>query len=151
MLPDSDTVDDALVALLAGDVGAGGLISLMPDGVWFDDAGHGKTRYVLIRQLAHEDHNDLFDGETGPTVAWEKFTYLVKAVEQSVTGASAKAAASRIRALLQGGTLAPAGYDLMVCQRIERVSYRERDPDNEDARRWHHRGGQYEIWVSPQG
>lgn len=137
-MPDSSDVDAALSAKLLAD---GALAALMPDGIWFDIATHGATRFVIVSQLAHEDAY-MFEG-----VAWERFLYLVKAVAKSSTGADVKAAAARIHTLLQDGTLTVTGYELMVMQRTERVRYTEVDEDTDE--RWQHRGGQYEVLVSP--
>ena len=98
-------------------------------------------RFVLISLLAHEDEYQ-FGGS-----AWERFTYLVKAVILETTGANVKTAAARIHTLLQDGTLAPTGYGLMRMARLERVRYTEVDEDT-DAR-WQHRGGHYEVMVVP--
>jgi hypothetical protein len=58
-----------------------------------------------------------------------------------------KTAAARIHTLLQLGTLTATGYTLMRLARLERVRYTEVDEDT-DAR-WQHRGGHYEVMVSP--
>jgi hypothetical protein len=137
-MPDSSAVDEALSAKLLADAT---LRSLMPGGVYFDFTKAGVTQAVVISQLAHEDAYQ-FQGS-----AWERFVYLVKAVEQSSTGSNVRTAAARIHTLLQDGTLSAAGYGLMVMQRLERVRYTEVDQDS-DAR-WQHRGGQYEVLVQP--
>lgn len=139
MISDSSEVDAALVALLLADVP---LTTLMPDGVFFDVAKKGAQRFVIVSQLAHEDVG-MFNAS-----AYEEFTYLVKAVALSTTGADVKAAATRIHALLHDGTISPTGYALMRMRRLERVRYAEPDDENHDAR-WQHRGGQYAVSVSP--
>jgi hypothetical protein len=138
-MADSSDVDAAVVNRLLTDVT---LTNLLPDGVYFDYGGHGKTRFVLVSQLAHEDE-DMFGGP-----AYERFTYLLKGVELSTTGANIKAAAARIHTLFSGTTFTVTGYGLMTSKRVERVRYTEVDETNADIR-WQHRGGHYEIWVSP--
>jgi hypothetical protein len=142
---DASAVDAALVALLLGDAT---LTTFMPDGVFFDVSGKNATRFVIVSQLAHAD-DYLFNAS-----AYESFEYLVKAVtgptltDANYSGGQVKAAAARIHTLLEDQPLAPAGYSLMVMQRLERIRYTEPDADNEDAR-WHHRGGRYSVIVSP--
>lgn len=137
-MPDSSAVDNALVAKLSGDAT---LMGLIPGGVFFDYSPANVTQVVIVSQLAHEDAYQ-FRGS-----AWERFVYVVKAVALSTSGANVASAAARIHTLLQDGTLTITGYGLMVMQRLERVRYTEVDQDNDQ--RWQHRGGQYEVFVSP--
>lgn len=132
-------MDAAITAKLAGDAA---LMALLPDGVYFDLAPEGSKAFVLVAHLAHVDE-PLLNGET----AWEQFTYLVKAVAPGPTAETAKAGAARIHELLEGALLMPEGYVDMHCARVERVRALERDDINEV--RWNHRGGHYEVWVSP--
>lgn len=138
-MPDSSAVDAAIVGRLLAD---STLQGLMPNGVFFDVARHGNTQFVIVSQVAHEDV-PMF----GAT-AYERFTYLVKAVELATSGANILAAAARIQALLHRVDFSITGYGLMASKRIERIRYTEVDPDDED-KRWQHRGGHYEVIVSP--
>lgn len=137
-MPDSGDVDAALSAKLLADAT---LAALMPDGVWFDAAKKGATKFVII-SLINEDDEQMFNGR-----AFEDALYLVKAVALETTGANVKAAAARIDALLDGGTLTVAGYSLMRMQRMNRVRITEVDETNADIR-WQHRGGHYALQVS---
>ena len=114
----------------------------MPDGVYWDVAAHGKTKFVIVSQAFHDDTAS-FSSD-----AYERFTYLVKAVELATSGANIGAAAVRIQTLLHNVTFAVTGYGLMSSYRVERVRYTEVDAENADLR-WQHRGGRYEVWVSP--
>lgn len=136
---DGSEVDAAILAILAGDPT---LTALMPDGIWFDVAIPGATRFVIVAQLVSADE-PMFGG-----AAFETYTYLVKAVAPGKSAAdSVLPAAKRIRELLDGAVLNPDGYSDMRCARIERVRYSELDEINDV--RWHHRGGHYEVIVSP--
>lgn len=137
-MPDSSDVDAAVVSRLLHDVTLAGLL---PDGVYWDVAAHGKTRFVIVSQVIHEDTPML------QADAYEVFTYLVKAVELTTSGANIGAAAARIQTLLNNATFPVTGYGLMSSHRIERVRYTEVDDENADLR-WQHRGGRYEVWVS---
>ena len=137
-MPDSSDIDAAVVARLMSDAQ---LMALMPDGVYFDVASKSASRFVIVSVLSALD-SSMFQGR-----AYESPLYLVKAVELSSSGANVRAAAARIDALLDNGTLAITGYTLMATRRRERVRYTEVDQDN-DAR-WQHRGGQYEVVCSP--
>lgn len=138
-MPDSSAVDAALVAKLLGDAA---LTALIPDGVYFDAAKQGATRFVIVSLV------DAHDTPQFGARSFEDALYLVKAVALSSSGADVRAAAARIDALLEGGTLAIAGYSVMVLEREERVRYTEVD-DADQSIRWQHRGGRYRVMVSP--
>lgn len=135
----SGDVDSALIAKLLADAP---LTALCPDGVFYDVAASGKTRFVIVKLMSHTVER-MFGGK-----AYEALVYLVKAVEAGTGTVNTKAAAARIDAILDDGTLTVAGYGLMKMQLEEYVRYAEPDPDNADQR-WQHRGGMYSIWVSP--
>lgn len=138
-MPDSGAVDAAIVARLAGDAT---LMGLMTDGVYFDVAASGKTKFVIVSLTTSFDDHE-FCG-----TAFEEVTYLVKAVTLGTSGAEVRAAAARIHALLQGVQLTVAGYTNALLRRTEYVRYTEVDDVDNDIR-WQHRGGRYEVWVSP--
>jgi hypothetical protein len=113
----------------------------MTDGVYLDVAPSGKTKFVIVSLAAHEDVPQLGGS------AFELSTYLVKAVEQNVSGATVDTAAARIQTLLEHVTLTITGYSHVMTRRAERVRYPEIDPENPDVR-WQHSGGRYEVMVS---
>jgi hypothetical protein len=135
---DPSEVDAAIIAKLAGDAT---LAALMTDGVYMDVAPSGKTKFVIVSLAAHEDVHQLGGN------AFELSTYLVKAVEQNVSGATVKTAAARIHTLLEHVTLTITGYSHAMTRRAERVRYTEIDNENQDVR-WQHRGGRYDVMVS---
>jgi hypothetical protein len=124
-MPDSGDVDAALSAKLLAD----------------DTAPKGKTKFVILSLINEEDEQQF------QSRAYEDNLYLVKAVAMETTGANVKAAAARIDALLEGGTLTVSGYSLMRITRVARVRYTEVDDVDEDIR-WQHRGGHYAVTVS---
>jgi hypothetical protein len=79
--------------------------------------------------------------------AFEDALYLVEARALSTSGGNVKDAAARIDALLENGTLAVAGYKVMVIQREERVRITEVD-DVDQSIRWQRRGGRYRVMTS---
>jgi hypothetical protein len=140
-MPDSSDVDAALVSKLGSDTA---LLGLMPNGVYFEDqAPPDMTQFVVVSLVLAQD-TGIFGGR-----GYEDILYLVKAVERSTVDAhNIRAAAARIDALLERGTLTIPGYGLMVMRRSERVRYVETDP--RDAKlRWSHRGGRYQVMVAP--
>lgn len=139
-MPYSGDVDSALVSKVLGDAQ---LAALMPDGVYWDVSASGKTRVVIVSLLS-PSVTYAFDAG-----AFEEKLYLVKAVELNTSAANVKAAAARIDALLNGGTLALTTYDLMNMELREPIHYAEPDPANKDAR-WQHYGGVYAVYVSPK-
>jgi hypothetical protein len=134
-MPDSSEVDDALTAKLMNDAT---LMAIMTDGVYFDEAAQGKTKFVIVSLIAEFDE-PMFNAR-----AFEDATYLVKAVAKSSSGADVKTAAARIDTLLEQGTMTITGYGLMAMRRIERVRYTEVD-DQDPSIRWQHRGGRYQV------
>lgn len=137
-MADSGDIDAALAAKLIADAP---LMAIATDGIWFDVAPQGKTKFVIV-SLLNEDDEPMFGGR-----AFEDGLYLVKAVAMETTSASVKAAAARIDALLEGGTLTVAGYSLMRMHRVSRVRMTEVD-ESDAAIRWQHRGGHYAVTVS---
>jgi hypothetical protein len=139
-MADPVEVDKAVIARLLADAP---LMALCPDGVYWDIARHGATRFVIVSQIDHADI-DMFNG-----AAFEEFEYLVKAVVLSTTGVDVKTAAARIHVALQDAPLTPVGYTVTRCRRSGRVpAFTEIDDDNPDAR-WQHFGGQYQVVASP--
>jgi len=140
-MPDSSEVENALVAKLQADAGAGGIATLMPGGTYVDEAPHGLTQFVIV-SLVTEADEPMFGGR-----AFEDAVYLVEARELSTVAVkNIKAAAARIDALLEQGTLTITGYGLSVMRRISRVRFTEVD-DQDATLRWQHRGGHYQIVV----
>jgi hypothetical protein len=138
-MPDPSNVDAAIIALLAGDAT---LTALMTDGVYMDVANSGATKFVIVSLSTHEDEY-VFEGS-----AFERSQYIVKAVERSNSGTNVKAAAARIHTLLQDQPLTITGYKHSLTRRAERIRYTEVDEVDNDIR-WQHRGGRYDVMVSP--
>lgn len=143
----SSDVDAALIAKLVADPQ---LSAVMPDGVYWEEAAPGKTRFVIV-SLVEETDEPMFGAR-----AFEEALYLVKAVAlASVPTAAAdiKAAEARIDALLDPqppappATLSIPGYGLMKLRRQSRLRITEVD-ETDDTIRWFHRGGNYELAVS---
>lgn len=137
-MPDSSEIDAALSAKLLADPTLMGICS---DGVYFDEASQGLTKFVIISLVLALD-TPMFGAR-----AFEDATYLVKAVTLNNSGADVKTAAARIDALLDNQPLSVSGYSHMVTRRVERIRLTEVD-DMDNSIRWQHRGGRYEIVVS---
>lgn len=144
-MPDSSDIDGALVAKLLADAT---LMALTPDGVFVDEAGKslvtgGNAKAFVIVSLVDEADAPVF-GQRG----FEDALYLVKVVELStVTPSHVKAAAARIDALLEDGTLTVTGYTHMVMNREARIRLTEVD-EVDASIRWYHRGGHYRVQQS---
>ena len=146
-MPDSSAIESALLAKLQADTI---LMGYMPNGVYWDLAPPGSTRYVLVSFLAHHDEPQF--GQR----SWEDGLYLIKAVGLKTTTnpPNVAAAAARIDELLDPqppsppATLTIPGYSLMVLERAERVRYTEVD-EIDNTIIWFHRGGQYRLIVAP--
>lgn len=142
-MPGSSAIMNALIAKLGSDTA---LLSLMPHGVYEDQAPAGSTRYVIVSQVISTDE-DVFGKR-----AWEDATYLVEALSRD--GGNVAAAADEIDALLAPpdplppATLTVPGFALMV---ITREGFERRTEHDEVDRSilWKRRGGRYRVMVSP--
>jgi hypothetical protein len=134
------SVDEAILAvLLADDV----LVGLVDRAVFFGLAPQGFERFVVVDRLSGLVNRDAFGEPYGET-----FLYLVKAVTPGTATNGVRAAAVRIRELLDGcETLAAVGYTLQrPIEEIEAVRLVEVDDANPD-RSAQHWGGHYEVNV----
>lgn len=137
-MSDSSDIDAALIGKLSGDAA---LTALATDGIVFDEAPQGKTKFVVVSLVDQHDEPQL-GGR-----AFEDATYLVKYVELGPSGVNAKAAAARIDALLDNQPLTVTGYSLMTMRRESRVRLTEVD-EVDRSLRWQHRGGRYQVVTS---
>lgn len=142
MSHDSSDIDAAIVAKLGADTT---LLSLCPNGVYWDEAPQGMTRFVIV-SLIDEVDEPVFSHR-----AFEDALYLIEARMLSTAGGNIKAAAARIDALLDdqlltiGSPPAPvAGYTWMAMHRESRVRLTEVD-DVDPSLRWFRRGGHYRV------
>jgi len=139
-MAESSAVDAAVIGVLATDAE---LTALMPGGVWWALAPADRDLFVLV---SHAEHADAYALPGG--VLWERFEYLVKAVQRGTSGAAVDAAAARIHALLQDAALTVAGYYApMLIQRVRVVRYPEVDEVTDQ--RWQHQGAYYELMITP--
>lgn len=140
---DPNEVDRAVIGKLSGDPTLAGLL---PGGVFWDLAPIGTTAFVLVSLSTSRGLPELEDGDTARTLV-----YLIKAVARGTGSAPTAAADARIQALLDHGALdlpPAAGCELMIMRWIDRVRYAE---TTESAETWQHRGGRYEVTVTPKG
>jgi len=141
-MADSSDIDAALVAKLQGDATLAALAQPGAFVFWDNEAPPGVTPFVSV-SLVDEEDVPIFEG-----TAHEDTLYLVKWVELSSDVKHAKAGAARIQALLHGGTLLVAGYEVLVMRRRSRI--RMAEPVPEDASKdWYHRGGRYQVVAAP--
>jgi hypothetical protein len=144
----SSDVDAALMAYLGSDPT---LLSLCPNGVYFDEAPEGLTRFVIV-QLADEADAPM---QGGGGRAYESALYTIEARMLSTAGGDINAAAARLDALLEDQKLlAPGspsedvpGYAWMMTTREGRFRQTERDAINPTIR-WFRRGGHYRLMMS---
>jgi len=138
-MPDSSDIDNALVAKLGAD---GALLAICTNGVYWDEAPPGSTKFVIVSLVDEVD-----EGRLGGR-AFEDALYLVEArMLSTAAGANAKAAAARIDMLLEDQPLTVAGYTWMTLHREARVRLTEVD-DADPSIRWSRRGGHYRLQMS---
>lgn len=139
-MANSGNVDIALISKLTSDVT---LMTLAPGGVFREIAPQGATEpYIIVQMMRHSDEYLINRGE-----AFEEFTYMVKAVQRTTSGATVQSVSDRIHTVLQDSTMTITGYNLITMQREERIAYVELD-ENRDQR-YQHRGGIYQVLVEP--
>ena len=144
----SSDYDAALVARLGFDLT---LLALCPNGVYFDEAPAGCTRFVIVSLVDEAD----VPMQGGGGRAYENALYLVEARMLSTAGGNVNAAAAQIDALLEDQKLtAPgsptdevAGYAWMYLSREGRLRQTERDAIDPTIR-WFRRGGHYRLMMS---
>lgn len=144
--PDSGAIDRVLIAALQADAE---LTGLMPDGVWFDVAPAGLTRFVVV-ELADGEDVGLF-GQRGI----EDRAYRVHAVGLSrvVSLGTMKAAAARIDTILEGDTPLDTPPDFASIDCVREKPTAESALDEVDKSLvWHYYGGEYRVmtaWPDP--
>lgn len=137
---DATEVERALIGKLGADPE---LAALLPDGVFYDVAPIGSTRFAIVSLTSSRSLDELNSAET-----LRALVYLVKAVVLGSASSTVADADWRIQELIdrQPLDLPPeAGATLMVARWVERVRYTE--TVNDDV--WQHRGARYEITVTP--
>lgn len=99
---------------------------------------------VVFQMLAGEDNNAIGGNRTCSRNQW-----MVKAVTQADTYASAGTIMARVDALLQdvsGSAVLHGGTTLILhCFRLGEIKY----PETDEGRRFNHLGGRYRIWAGP--
>jgi hypothetical protein len=137
-MSDTGAIRNALMATLGADAA---LLNLMPNGVYYDLAAQGATRFVLVSLSTGIDI-----AEFGRRTI-EDAHYLVKAVGLSSALPSpddVRAAAQRIDELLEDVPFAATGYEWITSHRTEPIDQTEPDGDSRSIR-WFHRGGIYRV------
>jgi hypothetical protein len=136
----ASAIESALIGKLASDPELAGLL---PDGVYWDLARQGSTRFAVVSLSTSRGLSEINDGET-----LRAFVYVVKAVALGPDADPIVAADARIHALLDRGSLdlTAAGCSLMIMRWLDRIRYTE----TAAADTWQHRGGRYEVTVTPE-
>ena len=135
----SSDVDTAILQALAADPA---LRAACPDGVYWDLAMPGASRFVVVSQVHHADTYVL-----GGT-AWESFVYLVQAVMPGTSAPTMDDAARAIHTVLQDNdAISIPDYKPLRINRVRYIRYTERDDETDQL--WQHRGGQYQVLVAP--
>lgn len=138
-MSDSSAIGRAIVAKLRGD----GTLTGLTGGVYLDKAPTDSKQHVIVSLVVGQDVH-MFGGR-----AFENPMYLVKAVElSSITPHEIDAAAARIDALLEGGTLTITGYAFKAMRRDEPIAYTEND-ERDPSITFFHAGGRYQVFTAP--
>jgi len=137
---DAGQIDRALIGVLAADAE---LATLLPDGVYWDLAVQGSTRFVIVSLSTSRAEMEFHNLDSFRTLVYD-----VKSVMLSSSTAASADADARIQALLdrQPIPLPPAtGAGLMVIRWLDRIRYTE----TVDGGIWQHAGARYEVTVTP--
>jgi hypothetical protein len=139
MAPDSAALVNAVIAKLNGDTP---LLALVPNGVYEDVGPPGATKFVVVSLIIGTDTSVFVHGRV-----IEDLLLLIEA-RVRFTGrndvGAASAAAARIDALLEDGTVDAAGYLVTAIRRDEPVHNTEVD-EVDPTIRWKRRGGRYRL------
>jgi len=140
MPPDTSAIDAALVTRLSADAA---LKTLAPNGVWFDEAPAGSTRFVIVSLV------DAVDVDRLGGHAYEDLLYAVeyRELKQAASESTARQAAQRIRELLDDQPLTVTGYTWMATYRERPERHTEVD-DLDASIKWNRRGGQYRVQMA---
>ncbi len=138
---DTSLVDAALVSRLVNDVP---LATLLPDGVYFDQAKQGAQKFLIVSLLDGADEG-VFGGR-----AIYSALYLIKAVTLGMSNSVAAQAAARLDALLEDLPLTASGLNGMSLFRETRLRSTEVDIVDPGIR-WQHHGGHYRVEMSVVG
>jgi hypothetical protein len=137
---DATEVERALIGKLAADAT---LAALLTDGVYYDIAPIGSTRFAIVSLSTSRGLDEINDGET-----FRALIYVIKAVVLGSASTTVAGADKRIQELVdrQPLDLPPAaGAELMVARWVDRIRYTETIANDV----WQHRGARYEITVTP--
>jgi hypothetical protein len=132
-------IDNALYSKFTGDVGAGGLNTLVSG--WFRiKAPDGQAfPYGIYQQVS------AIDVYTLPARNHRRLVYLCKAVDQGLSSAAAATIADRLDAQLTDQALTVSGFTVIYCRRTGDIEYVEVDGDQ----KYQHVGLLLEMLVVP--
>lgn len=136
MRPDSSAVANALIAKLGADAD---LLALVPNGVYEDLGPPNAKRFVVVSQILATDTPVFSQGRV-----IEDALFLVEARLLASANGNAAAAAARIDALLEDGTMDVPGYRVTDMHREEFVRGTEVD-EVDPTIVWKRRGGRYRV------
>jgi hypothetical protein len=139
---DTSDIAAALIAKLGSDTE---LLALCPNGVYWDQAPPGATRFVIVSFIAAEDV-----GVFGRRAIEDGLYHVEARMLSTVAGANPKAAAARIDAVLEDQPLTVTGYSWMTTHREEPTRMTEVDAVDTSIQ-WFRRGGHYRIQMSVIG
>jgi hypothetical protein len=139
---DTSDIAAALIAKLGSDTE---LLTLCPNGVYWDQAPPGATRFVIVSFVAAEDV-----GVFGRRAIEDGLYHVEARMLSTVAGANPKAAAARIDAVLEDQPLTVAGYVWMTTHREAPTRMTEIDAVDTSIQ-WFRRGGHYRIQMSLVG
>jgi hypothetical protein len=136
MRPDSSALVNGVIAKLGSDPQ---LLALLPDNVYEDVAPPAAKRFAIVSQILATDTGVFSQGRV-----LEEALLLVEARVLRTSGGDAAAAAARIDALLEDGTLTVPGYQVSALYREEFVRGTEVD-EVDPTIVWKRRGGRYRV------
>jgi hypothetical protein len=140
MLPDSSAILNGVIAKLGADAE---LLALVPDNVHEDLGPPAAKRFVVVSQILATDTPMFSQGRVIEDALLLVEARVLKGVGSPATAA---AAAARIDALLDDGTLTVPGYRVTDMHREEFVRGTEVD-EVDPTIVWKRRGGRYRVTV----
>ena len=120
-------------------------------GIWPGLPPKGRATYPFITVTTHKADTPerVFRGgnTAADEVAFERATFLVKAIDKSTSPNAAANIKALVRTALDGAEITVTGYESLSCQwRADIPGYSELD----DSTQFQHEGGLFELWASKE-
>jgi hypothetical protein len=125
------------------------VVAAATGGIWPGLPPKGRASYPFIsvttRRGASPERNFRGAGTPADEIAFERATFLVKAIDKNTSPKAASDIKELARTALDGAEVAVTGYTLISCQWVGDIpGY----PELDDSTHYQHEGALVEIWAT---